>query len=681
MGALDALKSAVSSKGLRRVGLTAVPAALLAVSADVRAETWDCDIDIDSMVPSAGTNYNSESVYAFSGIPGSISTRAVMGTDSLGQVQETSDGVTFSDTRSTLEAIESDFSGNHYKMSGYSPTFDQAFIYVISGSDSYVVSDVSLGSSSWTLSATAINSGSNGSIGDVTGDVYLSDWVSSDSGIYKEDGTEVLNDPSDNEWDPQFDEENDRIGIGDDDDLILVTDVSGAQTPQSLSTNAYPVQYLSADNSPNELDTWIYISTDDYQLYYCEDLDSSPSSTPVDADSDGYDSDVDCDDSNPSIHPGADEYCDGIDNDCDDVVDEDDAVDASTWYPDVDEDGYGSQYDTVVTCYQPTGYLGSDGDCDDSDATTYPGATETCDGVDNDCDLVVDEDAVDMGTWYQDADGDGVGNSEVSTQSCDQPEGYVSVSGDCDDNDGDKKDDEDCEECVESETVDCLGEDAAIESTGGTSGTYEYDAASRRIIVSSGASGHGSYTISTSGAPIEVYWEDAGDTAIVYAETDITAGVSAGMLMPNYDPEGVARCVDGSQTNTFDSILPEIQMQIEAVAGVTEVRGDIDFDLYTLEQGQSATFTDIYDCGMDTGDTGIETGDPDTDGPETGDTDTQVPGETGYLDTGNGGGGCANCSAAYHPDLAALSVLALAGGFALLRRRRDGSEVVEKVEL
>lgn len=45
--------------------------------------------------------------------------------------------------------------------------------------------------------------------------------------------------------------------------------------------------------------------------------------TPLDADGDGYTSDVDCDDNDPTVYPGATEVCDGLDNDCDEDVDED----------------------------------------------------------------------------------------------------------------------------------------------------------------------------------------------------------------------------------------------------------------------------------------------------------------------------------------------------------------------
>ena len=49
----------------------------------------------------------------------------------------------------------------------------------------------------------------------------------------------------------------------------------------------------------------------------------------------------DCDDTNPSVSPSADEVCGGGDEDCDGLIDEDDAVDAIEWYTDADLDGYG----------------------------------------------------------------------------------------------------------------------------------------------------------------------------------------------------------------------------------------------------------------------------------------------------------------------------------------------------
>jgi MYXO-CTERM domain-containing protein len=154
----------------------------------------------------------------------------------------------------------------------------------------------------------------------------------------------------------------------------------------------------------------------------------------TDDDNDGYTSYTDCDDSDASINPGATEYCDGVDNDCDGSTDEDTAVDAITWYADADSDGYGDASTTDVECYQPTGYVADNTDCNDSNNTTYPTAPEYCDGVDNNCSGTTDEDtAVDVLTWYADADADGYGDASTTDVECYQPTGYVADNTDCND--------------------------------------------------------------------------------------------------------------------------------------------------------------------------------------------------------------------------------------------------------
>ncbi len=143
----------------------------------------------------------------------------------------------------------------------------------------------------------------------------------------------------------------------------------------------------------------------------------------------------DCDDDDPAVLPGADEYCNGIDDDCDGEVDEDDALDAWTWYIDVDGDGYGNVSVTLVACDQPLNFVADATDCDDDAADRHPGAPETCDGEDDDCDGIVDEGAVDAGVWHADLDGDGFGDPDAPTEACNPPPGFVADATDCDDGD------------------------------------------------------------------------------------------------------------------------------------------------------------------------------------------------------------------------------------------------------
>ena len=192
----------------------------------------------------------------------------------------------------------------------------------------------------------------------------------------------------------------------------------------------------------------------------------------------------DCDDGRADVNPAATEVCNGIDDDCDTLVDDgDDSLDSTTtttWYVDGDGDGYGDTATTVAACDAPAGTSALDGDCDDGDTAYNPGATEsdcadpadyncdgsvgyadddgdgwaacedcddgdaavnadgveTCDGVDNDCDGTVDEaDATDASTWYADADADGYGDPASASLGCDAPAGYVADDTDCDDTD------------------------------------------------------------------------------------------------------------------------------------------------------------------------------------------------------------------------------------------------------
>jgi len=135
---------------------------------------------------------------------------------------------------------------------------------------------------------------------------------------------------------------------------------------------------------------FLLFSCNENKLVEQEDPDSGDTETgPVDADGDGVAEEDDCDDSDSSVSPDADEICDGIDNNCDGLVDEDDPAltDAQTFYADGDSDGYGRSSDTVSACEAPDGAVAEGRDCDDDDPSVNPGADEICnDGKDNDCD-------------------------------------------------------------------------------------------------------------------------------------------------------------------------------------------------------------------------------------------------------------------------------------------------------
>jgi len=160
--------------------------------------------------------------------------------------------------------------------------------------------------------------------------------------------------------------------------------------------------------------------------------DDDDDSVPGDADGDGYTpDDGDCDDGDPSVHPGAEEVCDDVDHDCDgdphgdadgdgfDVCDDCDDSDPAVFpghdevpYDGIDQDCDGEDLDDL----DGDGFAGGPGgdDCDDEAAGIHPDALEIPDGVDQDCDGLVDD-----GTPLYDDDGDG----------------FSEEDGDCDDAD------------------------------------------------------------------------------------------------------------------------------------------------------------------------------------------------------------------------------------------------------
>lgn len=208
----------------------------------------------------------------------------------------------------------------------------------------------------------------------------------------------------------------------------LVTFVSAASF--SLSRNACIIKKI--DNPGGRcLYTYDGESLDNYQRYF------------LDSDGDGFGNaqtsriadslpigfvanDDDCDDSRSDISPDVAEIADGIDNNCDGQVDE------IPYYRDADGDSFGDPNDIRTGTSQPTGYVTDSSDCDDTNAAINPAATEAGDGIDNNCDGVIDEG---YSSYYRDSDGDSFGDRNDSQFVLTQPAGFVGNYGDCDDSD------------------------------------------------------------------------------------------------------------------------------------------------------------------------------------------------------------------------------------------------------
>jgi len=152
---------------------------------------------------------------------------------------------------------------------------------------------------------------------------------------------------------------------------------------------------------------------------------------PYDADEYG-----DCNLEDSSIHPGAIEHCNAIDDDCDSYTDEEGAAECAEYYFDGDGDGFGSTNDARCLCAAKWPYdVLLDGDCDDNDDDIFPGAPESCNDVDEDCDGYTDEDgAAGCTVYYRDEDGDGFGQTFFAKCKCLPESPFVATSpGDCHD--------------------------------------------------------------------------------------------------------------------------------------------------------------------------------------------------------------------------------------------------------
>ncbi|MEQ1568862.1 MAG: putative metal-binding motif-containing protein, partial [Myxococcota bacterium] len=220
-------------------------------------------------------------------------------------------------------------------------------------------------------------------------------------------------------------------------------------------------------------------SSNDIEIEVTDPLDT-------DNDGDGYTlNQQDCDDNDVSVHPGALELCgNSVDDDCNGVVDDkeldhDNHVDelcAATYvgplpaddcddddasvYPGnadgldgvdndcdgaIDEltDAWDLDGDCVCVADECTGSENplcttlSGLDCDDDDPNNFPGNAETCDGFDNDCDEAED-DGLPFRDYWPDADSDGYGSdAALPVPSCDgAPAQHADNRSDCDDSDG-----------------------------------------------------------------------------------------------------------------------------------------------------------------------------------------------------------------------------------------------------
>ncbi len=214
--------------------------------------------------------------------------------------------------------------------------------------------------------------------------------------------------------------------------------IPGTWSPGTVSNTATNIYIFTPADGQCATKTTLLVKIDQGITYY-RDLDGdgygsdSTITTCTETPPAGYVAiDGDCNDNNATVHPGATELCNGKDDNCNAQIDE--GCNLTTWYRDNDGDGYGNSDSTLSTGTRPAGYVAQGGDCNDHNVYMHPGASDPCNGIDDNCNGLIDEEACERRLFYRDADGDGYGVDNKFKVAITQPVGYSPVGGDCNDN-------------------------------------------------------------------------------------------------------------------------------------------------------------------------------------------------------------------------------------------------------
>ncbi|MCB9766028.1 MAG: FG-GAP repeat protein [Alphaproteobacteria bacterium] len=275
----------------------------------------------------------------------------------------------------------------------------------------------------------------------------------------------------------------------------------------------------------------------------CDDVDGT------DGDGDGWASvasgGADCDDADASVNPGATEgWYDGADQNCDGASDYDADVDGhdsvdyggddcddlsaavhpgtpEIWYDGTDQDCAGdNDYDADLDGEDADAFGGTD--CDDADSGINASATELCDGVDQNCDGIVDNDATDGTTFYADTDGDTYGDPNSTQSACSQPSGFVTDDTDCDDTDA-STNPGGTEVGYDLVDNDCNGNtddmDAAAEASHEVHGIALNDAVASTVLLTSDLNGDGDPEFILGIPGLDANGVDAGAVALFDSDT------------------------------------------------------------------------------------------------------------------------------------------------------------------
>ncbi len=374
----------------------------------------------------------------------------------------------------------------------------------------------------------------------------------------------------------------------------------------------------------------------------------------------GVTRDGDCDDANAEVNPEAVELCNGMDDDCDGLID--DEAEAVTWYADVDGDGYGDPSTGVTSCAAPgEGFVTTASDCDDANQDVNPAATEICNSFDDDCDGDVDEDPPD---WYVDTDGDGYGDDGQTIAACEQPSGTSKDAGDCDDADSAFHPGATEDDCADPNDYNCDGSTGFVDADGDTFGACaECDDGNEAINPSAAevcdgvdndcdGSIDGVFAVDVTAWYADVDGDGFGDPdgAVVFGCSAPTGTVGNDLdcddAVATTNPDGQEVCDAANADEDCDGTSDDLDT---TATGQTLWYPDVDLDLYGDEtapgvlacDAPAGTSADATDC--DDSDKLYNPGAVESDCTDK--NDYNCDGSTGFADADNDGfAACADCN-------------------------------------
>jgi hypothetical protein len=315
---------------IRKNAIPAVVMAALAATSGKAEAAWQCGNDVDNTPDGTptGTTYNRTTGYGVVGERGGDVSFSNEDDGAGGVAINRGDGTTLTDITADIQSLDPSLAGKTLEANSYNNDTDELMIRN-HDDDTYWVIDGITGSSPLAVELQGDVNG-NGSIdvstGSYIGSYYVNSTYRSDAYEYSSSSSPVAVYSRSGGYDSeiQADLDNDRLLMNDSAyDVFEVTDVSGVPVRTQIASlsDAMLASFTPAENSASGYDELMYTDSNTFEQYYCYD-DVTAVATTVDADGDGSTSDVDCDDTNASVYPGAPTASDdGVDSDCDENAD------------------------------------------------------------------------------------------------------------------------------------------------------------------------------------------------------------------------------------------------------------------------------------------------------------------------------------------------------------------------